>query len=341
MRYVRLALLVIVVMSFSMLTTSVFAQTTIQVGDVVEGTRTNADVEYLIELKGDSLVIFTVVATDFDSNVAIFGANGEQLAYDDDSGGNRNPYLAFFVPADGTYIVRVGAFFGQGSGAFTLTVALGLVTPLSIGTPVDVQFNGTPQFFSFDGNAGDVVTISAKNDNYISSDLALTAPDGTVVASNNQVFFYADSQLRRVVLPTTGSYTLKLSSLSISDVTETLVLLVAPDSALSLDDGSVLMVISEDTTDFDVARFTARAGVTYRLSVETSNPDKGVDVYIPLSVDEYGFTTNARISFENASAGLVEFTAINDGVVIVMVRESSFFSFNTSPSNITLSIQAK
>ncbi len=340
MRYVRFVVSGLLTALFLMMATSVFAQDVINVGDTVEGTRTDADVDYSIALEAGQLVFVTVVAPDFDSNVTVLDASGVQLAYDDDSAGERNPYLAFFVPASGTYTIRVGAFFGEGSGAFTLTVTLGEVTPLTIGTPANLDFTGAPVFYSFDANAGDVITVAATNENYVTVDLSLSGPDGVEIANNSSVFI-GSRQLRRVELPLTGTYSLKLSSYSVSEVAEPIVLTVTPDTLLSLDGGPVTITLETDVLDFDVVRFTATAGTTYVLSAVTDNPEKGVNVEYSLGVDEFGFNINGGFSFRYATAGTVEFVPTSDGIVSFTVSEEGFFSMEEKPSNITLTIAPK
>lgn len=340
MRYVRFVLSGLLITLFLLMTSATFAQDVIKVGDTVEGTRTDSDIEYSIALEAGQLVIITVVSTDFDSNVAVLDSAGTELAYDDDSAGNTNPYLAFFVPATGEYRIRVGAFFGQGSGAFTLTVVAGQVTAASVGSPLDIQFDGTPQFFSFEANAGDVVTVTAANENFLSIDIALTGPDGVLV-SDNSAFFIGARPLRRVILPLSGLYSVKLSSYSVSDVASPVTFSVVSDTVLTLDNGPVTVVVEENVVDFDVVRFTATAGTTYILSVSTDNLEKGASVDFVLGVDEYGFDIRGEFSIRNAEAGSVQFTPTVDGVISFVVSEEGFFSLEERPTNITLSIAAK
>ncbi len=340
MRYMRFVLSALLIMMALLMTTGVFAQETIGVGDTVEGVRTTGDNDYTIELEEGQLVFITVVSEEFDSNLAVL-VDAEQIAFDDDSGGSTNPFLAFLAPASGTYTIRVGAYSRSGAGAFTLTVKEGVVTPITVGTPVDVQFTGEPTFFTFDATAGDVVTIGAVSDNYISADLSLVGPDGVEV-SNNSSLFISSRQLRRVSLPLTGLYSVKMSSYSVSEVAETVTLSVVPDTVLTLDDGSLTVIIDEETTtDFDVVRFTATAGTVYVLTATTDNPDIGVRIDIPLGFDEYGFTITGSLVFRYATAGTVEFTALVDGEIGFVVSEDGFFSSEEKPSSITLSIAPK
>ncbi|MCU0482308.1 MAG: hypothetical protein MUE54_14030 [Anaerolineae bacterium] len=340
MRSIRFVLSSLLIALVLMVTNAVFAQTPIAVGDTVEGTRTDADVDYSISLEAGQLIFVTVTAPEFDSNVTILDAGGAEVAFDDDSAGDRNPYLAFFVPVSGEYIIRVGAFLGTGSGAYTLSVTAGEVTPLTLSTPIDIAFTGAPIFYSFEANAGDVVTIAAVNENFVTADLSLSGPDGVEVANNSNVFF-GSRQLRRVELPLSGLYSLRLSSYSVSDVAETLVLTVTSDTLLSLDSGPVTVTLETDVLDFDVVRFTVTAGTTYVLSAVTDNPEKGVSVDFVLGVDEFGFNTTGGFSFRYASAGTVEIVPANDGVLTFIVSEEGFFSMEEKPSNITLTIAPK
>lgn len=336
MRYMRFVLSGLLVPLFLLMTTATFAQDVINIGDTVEGTINNEDVQYTINLEAGQLVIVAITSIDADVYVSVTDSQFSEIAYDYGDSTDL-PYVAFIVPATGTYTIRLGSY---GSNTrFTLSVKLGDISPVTVNSPVDIQFNGTPQFFSFEGNAGDVVTILASNPNYLSIDMELFGPDGTSVAKNSNIFYY--NQLRRVILPLSGVYFLKLSSVSVSDVAETVTLSVATTELLSLDNGSVTVTILAGDVDFDVVRLTARAGTTYVLNVAVDNPDKGANIEFSLGVDEYGFDINASARIRNISAGSFEFSPLVDGVISFIVSEESFFSFGDAPTNITLSVTTK
>lgn len=61
-----------------------------------------------------------VTRSSVDTVLALLDPQGLEVATDDDSGGDLNPYLVFTLPADGTYTVRINAYLG--SGEFELTV---------------------------------------------------------------------------------------------------------------------------------------------------------------------------------------------------------------------------
>jgi hypothetical protein len=76
---------------------------------------------YQVKMSGGTKYRLEMVSDDFDSFLVVQDADGKQLAFDDDSGGNLNAKLDFAPPADGTYRVFAASF--RGTGKFTLTVS--------------------------------------------------------------------------------------------------------------------------------------------------------------------------------------------------------------------------
>jgi len=58
----------------------------------------------------------------WDNFLRLENAKGEQLAQDDDSGGNLNARITFPAPADGWYRIIVTSYAPRASGAYTLKV---------------------------------------------------------------------------------------------------------------------------------------------------------------------------------------------------------------------------
>lgn len=336
MRYIRFVFSGVIIALFMFMTTTTFAQEVINIGDTVEGTITNTDVEYAINLEAGQLVIMAITSVNADLYISVIDSQSIEIAYDYGDSTDL-PYSAFIVPATGTYKIRLGSY--SVNTRFTLSVRLGDINSIEVNSPLDIQYNGTPQFFSFTAAAGDVVTILASNPNYLSIDMELFGPDGSSVAKNSDIFYY--NQLRRIILPLSGVYFLKLSSFSVSDVAETVTLSVSTDELLTLDNGSVTVTIVAGDVDFDVVRFTARAGTTYVLNVAVDNPEKGANIDFVLGVDEFGFGIRAEARIRNISAASFEFVPSVDNVISFIVSEESFFSFGDTPTNITLSVTAK
>jgi hypothetical protein len=69
---------------------------------------------------------------------------GTQVAFDDDSGGNRNSRISFTPTSTGTYFLDAGAFVDAGTGGYTLGMTEVDDIAGSIGTNRSVTISGVP-----------------------------------------------------------------------------------------------------------------------------------------------------------------------------------------------------
>jgi hypothetical protein len=76
---------------------------------------------YQVHLYANTKYKLTMDSTEMDSVLVIQDKDGQQLAFDDDSGGNLNALINFTPPRTATYKVYAGCLSGQ--GRFTLKVA--------------------------------------------------------------------------------------------------------------------------------------------------------------------------------------------------------------------------
>lgn len=67
-------------------------------------------------------VIIDVIAPDFDGYATLKDDSGQELAYDDDSGGDRNPRIEYEA-GPGTYQLVVTSYFDEATGDYQVTVA--------------------------------------------------------------------------------------------------------------------------------------------------------------------------------------------------------------------------
>jgi hypothetical protein len=105
---------------------TLLAQDSIAVGDSVNGEAEGADAEFTIELTAGETVEIDLQSDDFDTLVRVLDASGNELDEDDDGGETGlNSLLSFEAPEDGTYTILVTSFFGDPTGAFTLSVTGG------------------------------------------------------------------------------------------------------------------------------------------------------------------------------------------------------------------------
>lgn len=75
---------------------------------------------YSVEMKGGKTYVINLTSV-WDNYLRLEGPNGQQLAADDDSGGQLNARITFMCPADGVYRV-IATAFGGGTGDFSLQI---------------------------------------------------------------------------------------------------------------------------------------------------------------------------------------------------------------------------
>jgi hypothetical protein len=218
---------------------------TIAYGDSVRGQITDEAFSQLWQFEGQVGQTITITmlrdGRTLDPYLRLIGPDGAVLAENDDARstgiGALNAQIAeFTLPMDGTYTIdatRYGAEAATNSvGTYTLTLETGdaPVEPATGQLPdVDMRgeiVSGTPvtgeisdmsfaQGWMFDGNEGDIVTITLQRQaRTLDPLLQLVGPDGTVLAENDDVsnpvegLDSTDSQIVEFVLPTTGRYTI-------------------------------------------------------------------------------------------------------------------------------------
>ena len=84
----------------------------------------------------------SLVASDFDAYLAVYDANGQELATDDDSLGDLNASLVFIPEADGEYIIEARGL-SDSAGTYTLSVEGVEPPPAPMALPLDQEIEGT------------------------------------------------------------------------------------------------------------------------------------------------------------------------------------------------------
>lgn len=169
-----------------------------------------------------------------DTTVELLNTSGVRLAYNDDHGTGRTDIGPFdsvirevTLPASGVYTVRVNSFSGTSRGLVSVLLDSSGAAPLP--TPTETASESadvitsvleprTTAEFPLTGSAGEVVTITVRAlDNALDPRVAVIAPDGTTLAENDDhrsqdtSLARFDSRISDLVLPTSGTYTLRVS----------------------------------------------------------------------------------------------------------------------------------
>jgi serine protease Do len=173
-------------------------------------------------MAGQELVIRMDAIGDVDPLLVLLDGERNTIDEDDDSGEGSNARLVFEVPEDGEYIILASFFDPTDSGAYEIALQSLLSFATEGGELVSgsvVEGELTDEAFetryTFQGNAGDTVTISMSSiDGELDCYLVLIDPSGEVLAENDDhdsseisLFFFSDSAIVGLSLPSSGTYT--------------------------------------------------------------------------------------------------------------------------------------
>lgn len=166
-----------------------------------------------------------------DGYLLLLDPDGVLIAENDDGLGNRNPIITTQLPTTGVYSVIARGFSDSASGNYLLewadgsagfsfngeitavqdipTVQFRVMGELTAGQPVtDTILTGQNHFWTFNGTAGDSLTILMRATNSpLDSYLELVDPMGVIVAQNDDGGGNLDSLIEAYTLSMTGIYT--------------------------------------------------------------------------------------------------------------------------------------
>lgn len=86
-----------------------------------EGSLAPAQGEHTFTGNAGQSVVITLDSEDFDTVLSVLGPDGEEIAYNDDSGNSLNSRVIITLPTRGTYTAVARSFSGQ-AGDYTLSV---------------------------------------------------------------------------------------------------------------------------------------------------------------------------------------------------------------------------
>jgi hypothetical protein len=159
-----------------------------------------------------------------DSFLILTTASGTELALNDDSEGYAGDAAisSFVLPATDTYLIRAtryGFENGATSGNYELTITAFTTAPSSVDIITldygdtasgDLSFDSPIDRYTFDGQAGEQVTIRVVGDQTLLPVLVLRDPDGNILANDTNPAGVSEATLLRVLLPEAGTYTLEV-----------------------------------------------------------------------------------------------------------------------------------
>lgn len=184
----------------------------IQFGQTVEGATQAADGDrWVFDGRAGDIVTIRMNSEHLDCYLELLDPLGLSIASDDDSGGNSNALInGFHLPSTGRYTIIARGFGGR-TGPYTLSLALGPVTPGGGTIAPGQTVSGTIVLpagdeWTFRGTTGQRVTLSMFGD--FDTYLELLGPDGSMLISDDDGGENLQSRIKDFSLPQTGTYTI-------------------------------------------------------------------------------------------------------------------------------------
>ena len=339
----------------------------IEYGQTVEGVITNQEFEQRFEFVGGAgdVVNVTAIANpdegNLDTTLTLLAPDGELLAENDDVevATTDSALTDVTLPAEGTYTIVVSRFLGEvgfTSGPYTLTLdgtpapetdapddtdtTTDVATELSYGDTItgEITNENFAQTFTFEAQAGDIVTIEAAradDNSTLDTLLILNDPDGEQVARNDDFGGTLNSTIETVTLQQTGTYTivmtrfLEAEGISTGEFTLTLTLAefdgsVPDDTDTPTTDATPLAIgdfvtgtIDAQTTEQRYT-FEGTAGevITLRTSATSGNLDTTLTLLGP-DGEEIASNDDASFTTRDSLLDRIELTADGEYTVIV------------------------
>jgi hypothetical protein len=332
----------------------------INIGDTTSSSIAEAagPATFVFDGSANQMVTITLESNVFDAYVQLLDADGQVVAEDDDSAGNLNARISdALLTEDGRYTINVSSFSGSASGDFTLTLeeaGFGDVPTLESGTPTPTPsgetinassgainigdtVNGTlPEdtraaLFTFEGSAGDVVTITLTSSDF-DSYLSLKNEDGQEVAYDDDSAGNLNARITNLPLPSDGTYTIEATSfgsfvsgaftLTLEagggiQATATPTVIISEGGAISL--GDTINGALTDENNTASYTFEGNIGQIVRLTLESEDFDPYLSLMHPSGVeiasdDDSAGDLNARIA---------DFELPTNGMYIITVSSAS------------------
>ncbi len=228
------------------------------------------------------------------STVSMVKPDGSKLASTTigPSGGSLDPATA--LPETGTYTIVVDPVSNH-TGSMTLSLSSPATGTIAIdGAPVPVSLNkaGKTARYTFNGNAGQWVSLGLTSVGLTSSSISLVSPDGTTLTSTAVGTAGGALEIPNP-LPTTGTYTVLVRPGSTYTGNMTLTLSTEVSDSLKTNAAPRQIMISRPGQN---GRYTFSGMANQQVTIKVTNNKLGnvtVNLYTPSGVLQAGATSSA------------------------------------------------
>ncbi|WRH69028.1 MAG: PPC domain-containing protein [Planktothrix sp. GU0601_MAG3] len=174
---------------------------------------------YAFEGKAGQQVTIEMNSNEVDSYLILLTEDGDELAQDDDGGGEKNAKIVATLPKDGTYILLVNSYEAGEAGVYRLRLKATESSPNSPTGQLILNEKGALENqdsvlssdgslydeYTFEGKQGQSILIRLESQDF-DSYLALFDSKGKLIAENDDASQSDKNAEIRVTLPATGRY---------------------------------------------------------------------------------------------------------------------------------------
>lgn len=190
-------------------------------GDTVTGLLTEDTYEGVWTFEGEVGEFVDIVVTsedeDFDTRIDLYNEEGSGVASNDDSNGLNPELIGVPLLTQGTYTIVVSPVGELREGTYTLELRAGEGSggTIEMDVPVEGELNGGSQLWTFEGEAGMEISITAgADDSTLDPMVTLYGPNGEWLARDDDGGEGTNAFIRETTLPENGTYSIVVSTVS-------------------------------------------------------------------------------------------------------------------------------
>ena len=236
---------------------------TVAEAEPITGNLVNGTAEITFEGDAGQFTLIRVASSDFDPAAALIDRNDVELAFNDDSRGQKDAIIGpLSLPYSGSYRLAISAaplLMPQGAVSGDFTVTITPVEPQPIRFDADLNFalsaDMPAQYYRLPVDTGDSFTITVDG-GALDTLLQLVSPAGEEFAFDDDSGSGFDAELSNLIFDRAASYVLVVSTFD-EGASGAGTVTVSRNPVHSLDDGAVTITLNDkairDLVVFDAA----------------------------------------------------------------------------------------
>ncbi len=234
---------------------------------------------------------------------------------------NRSQIGPFTLPHTGEYIIQAGGYAEYAeSGTYTLRLDRVSLIPIAYGETVEAEFTGltTTAYFSFEAEAGDVISIAVTGDGDVDTALTVMSPYNAILTYDDDGGVGFNPEINSFLLEQRGTHTIQLATYARGEI-GAVTLTLERDELQSLDEDTQRVRLNDKRTQIRLV-FEGVAGQNVRLIVQIVSAGESSEPQIWAEQD--GETIGMGMS-SHVSQLAIDFVVPADGEVDVIVEDLS------------------